>query len=151
MKEIKKVGGDALYFWGERVNFIAPFELLHLLELKAKHPSTPLIVCNTTIGALILTLVFNNNNAYNFNCANRSMYFLWVDWILWVLILIYHYYVFDHAPERCPSCPGGLPWKDFWAQSRDMGREWLVKPTEHWNPFLLGLLKHHFLLLALSK
>uniref|UniRef100_A0A8C4IIZ7 2Fe-2S ferredoxin-type domain-containing protein n=1 Tax=Dicentrarchus labrax TaxID=13489 RepID=A0A8C4IIZ7_DICLA len=46
----KKVSGDALYFQGERVNLVAPFKLSHLLELKAEHPSAPLIVGNTTIG-----------------------------------------------------------------------------------------------------
>uniref|UniRef100_A0A8C4IK06 2Fe-2S ferredoxin-type domain-containing protein n=1 Tax=Dicentrarchus labrax TaxID=13489 RepID=A0A8C4IK06_DICLA len=46
----EKKYGDALYFQGERVNLVAPFKLSHLLELKAEHPSAPLIVGNTTIG-----------------------------------------------------------------------------------------------------
>uniref|UniRef100_A0A8C4NZM7 Aldehyde oxidase n=1 Tax=Dicentrarchus labrax TaxID=13489 RepID=A0A8C4NZM7_DICLA len=50
----KKVSGDALYFQGERVNLVAPFKLSHLLELKAEHPSAPLIVGNTTIGPKML-------------------------------------------------------------------------------------------------
>lgn len=52
----KKLNGDALYFHGERVNLVAPFELSHLLELKAEHPSAPLIVGNTTIGTATVTL-----------------------------------------------------------------------------------------------
>ncbi|XP_044200638.1 aldehyde oxidase 5 [Thunnus albacares] len=50
----KKLIGDALYFQGERVNLVAPFELSHLLELKAKHPAAPLIVGYTTIGPKML-------------------------------------------------------------------------------------------------
>lgn len=57
----KKLSGDALYFQGERMTLIAPFELSHLVELKAKRPTAPLIVGNTTIGTAVLTL-FNNNN-----------------------------------------------------------------------------------------
>ncbi|XP_028281008.1 aldehyde oxidase 5 isoform X2 [Parambassis ranga] len=50
----KNVSTGALYFHGERVNLVAPSELLHLLELKAEHPSAPLIVGNTTIGPKML-------------------------------------------------------------------------------------------------
>ncbi|XP_071320850.1 aldehyde oxidase 5 isoform X2 [Trachinotus anak] len=50
----KKLSGDALYFQGQRVNLVAPAELSHLLELKAQHPSAPLIVGNTTIGPKML-------------------------------------------------------------------------------------------------
>ncbi|XP_034470133.1 aldehyde oxidase 5 [Hippoglossus hippoglossus] len=50
----KKLSGDALYFQGQRVNLVAPSELSHLMELKAKHPSAPLIVGNTTIGPKML-------------------------------------------------------------------------------------------------
>uniref|UniRef100_A0A8D3DZK7 Aldehyde oxidase 5 n=1 Tax=Scophthalmus maximus TaxID=52904 RepID=A0A8D3DZK7_SCOMX len=46
----KKFSGDALHFQGQRVSLVAPSELLHLLELKAEHPSAPLTVGNTTIG-----------------------------------------------------------------------------------------------------
>uniref|UniRef100_A0A3B4Z5M9 Aldehyde oxidase-like n=1 Tax=Stegastes partitus TaxID=144197 RepID=A0A3B4Z5M9_9TELE len=50
----KKLSAAPLYFQGERVRLVAPFELSHLLELKADHPSAPLIVGNTTIGPKML-------------------------------------------------------------------------------------------------
>uniref|UniRef100_A0A3Q1HX01 Aldehyde oxidase 5 n=1 Tax=Acanthochromis polyacanthus TaxID=80966 RepID=A0A3Q1HX01_9TELE len=50
----KKFSAAPLYFQGERVRLVAPSELLHLLELKADHPSAALIVGNTTIPKMLL-------------------------------------------------------------------------------------------------
>uniref|UniRef100_A0A3B4ULP1 Aldehyde oxidase 5 n=1 Tax=Seriola dumerili TaxID=41447 RepID=A0A3B4ULP1_SERDU len=50
----KKLSGGALYFQGQRVNLVAPSELSYLLELKAEHPSAPLVVGNTTFGPKML-------------------------------------------------------------------------------------------------
>ncbi|XP_074520488.1 aldehyde oxidase 5 [Halichoeres trimaculatus] len=55
----RKLKGDALYFHGERVTLVFPFELSHLLELKAEHPAAPLVVGNTTIGPKMLLKGFH--------------------------------------------------------------------------------------------
>lgn len=63
----KKFSGDALHFQGQRVSLVAPSELLHLLELKAEHPSAPLTVGNTTIGKDTLTYLVIGNKAGEFS------------------------------------------------------------------------------------
>uniref|UniRef100_A0A8D3EAD5 Aldehyde oxidase 5 n=1 Tax=Scophthalmus maximus TaxID=52904 RepID=A0A8D3EAD5_SCOMX len=67
--ELLKFSGDALHFQGQRVSLVAPSELLHLLELKAEHPSAPLTVGNTTIGKDTLTYLVIGNKAGEFSRA----------------------------------------------------------------------------------
>ncbi|XP_033860545.1 aldehyde oxidase 5 isoform X1 [Acipenser ruthenus] len=46
----RQQGSGRLVFQGERLCWISPGNLAELLELKAQHPSTPLVIGNTTVG-----------------------------------------------------------------------------------------------------
>ncbi|MGH0153522.1 UNVERIFIED_CONTAM: hypothetical protein FKN15_025074 [Acipenser sinensis] len=46
----RQQGSGRLVFQGERLCWISPGNLAELLELKAQHPSAPLVIGNTTIG-----------------------------------------------------------------------------------------------------